>query len=655
MNQPSIPAKSYLRALGILFLLSSFIAWTVRIVFFASLTSGDKPNFLAVLSVLPRAVIFDIAFAIYAFIPFISFYVLAPPQLLRGRSFKIFFNAMAGIFLFALIFDLASEIIFMYEFNARFNFITVDYLVYTGEVIQNIWESYPIVWYLLTIFTIVFLLLRGLKNTLALEAMPTHIWRDKAYVLGTWTFLLAIAFFGINENHLLKNLPDFAAELSKNGPHALFAAYRNNQIDYDRFYSRLDLEEARRVRCQWQKEDFDATTTFANKECSLEKKISDPKPANPLNVVIVSIESMSANFMRAYGNDKNITPNLDRFTKEGLFFSNIYATGTRTVRGLEAIALSVPPTPGQSIVRRPDNEKLFSLASALRPFGYDAQFLYGGHSIFDNMKEFFESNSFEVWDKGDLAPNEIHFANAWGVCDEDLFSLALKQADAKFAKGKKFLQLIMTTSNHRPYTFPAGKINIPSNTGRDGAVKYTDFAIGDFIKRAKSHPWFNNTLFVFVADHDASVAGGEHIMPRDYKIPLIFYSPKHIPAQNLPLMGSQLDLAPTIMGILHFSYKSKFFGHNLLTAKKQRAFLATYQKISYLEGRSLLVLSPVRKTELFSLRAGDLEPEQQMGQIVWDTQPMAEQAISLYQTASLQFASGEMKEFEERKKAAKSE
>lgn len=194
-----------------------------------------------------------------------------------------------------------------------------------------------------------------------------------------------------------------------------------------------------------------------------------------------NVESLSADFLKAFGNNQNLTPYLDHAGNQSVFFTNIYATGTRTVYGLSAITLSMPPIPGNSIVRRPNNENMFSLGSVLKSKGYTNQFLYGGFGYFDNMNYFFHHNGHDIIDRSDFSDDEITFSNAWGVCDEDLFNKALSEADKLYNNNLPFFQFIMTTSNHRPFTFPEGKIDLPLYQ-RESAVKYTDYAIGNFFK-----------------------------------------------------------------------------------------------------------------------------------------------------------------------------
>ena len=183
---------------------------------------------------------------------------------------------------------------------------------------------------------------------------------------------------------------------------------------------------------------------------------------------LLSIESMGAEFLGAYGDPHGLTPHMDALARESLWFSNVYATGNRTVRGLEALALALPPTPGQSIVRRPHNEILFSLGSVFEDYGYGVMFAYGGYGYFDNMNAFFDANDYRSIDRRSIPAQDIEFENIWGVADEHLYDHVLREIDREKAAQPRrpvFVH-IMTTSNHRPFTYPPGRIDIPSGTGR---------------------------------------------------------------------------------------------------------------------------------------------------------------------------------------------
>jgi phosphoglycerol transferase MdoB-like AlkP superfamily enzyme len=265
----------------------------------------------------------------------------------------------------------------------------------------------------------------------------------------------------------------------------------------------------------------------------------------------VTVESLSASFLTRFGETRGLTPFLDGLRAESLFFERFYATGTRTVRGLEAVTLSMPPTPGRSIVKRIGRESgHWSLGRVLREHGYAARFLYGGRGYFDNMNAFFRGNGYAITDQSSVPDTQIGFANAWGMSDEDLYRQVLAEADRAAAAGMPFFFHVMTTSNHRPYTFPEGRIDIPSGSGRKGAVKYTDYALGQLFAAARERPWFDDTLFVILADHTHGAAGREALPLQRYHIPLWLYAPRHVVPGIVTQPASQVDLAPTLLGLL---------------------------------------------------------------------------------------------------------
>lgn len=359
-----------------------------------------------------------------------------------------------------------------------------------------------------------------------------------------------------------------------------------------------------------------------------------------MNVVLISVESLSADFSGTYGRKDSLTPNLDALTKDSLLFTDLWATGTRTVRGLEALSLSVPPTPGESIVKRARNEGLATLGEIFRRKGYHAQFLYGGYGAFDNMNYYFGHNGYDVHDRTDIPAAEIHQENVWGVADEDLYAMAMKRFAADFAAGKPFFAHVMTTSNHRPYTFPEGRG--PWLQGkRESAVAYTDWAIGDFLRRARAKPWFRNTLFIVTADHCASSAGKAALPAFRYRIPLWIYAPGgQVAPGRFERMTSQIDIPPTLLGLLGMDYDSQFYGIDVFQQPpgRERALLGTYQLLGYLRDGKLVQLSPHRKVD--TLQPAYVRDEAQPP--LPEDPALTLQAISHYQIAAAAFADGAM-------------
>lgn len=192
------------------------------------------------------------------------------------------------------------------------------------------------------------------------------------------------------------------------------------------------------------------------------------------------------------------------------------------------------------------------------------------------MNAFLGGNGFRVVDRTAWADGEITFANAWGAADEDTFAKVIKEADKSYASGKPFLTLLLTISNHRSYTYPSGKVSLTG--GREGGVQYADYAIGEFLRRAESKPWFDNTIFVFVADHTAGAAGDEEIDLEGHHIPWIIYAPKLVKARRIDMPVSQLDVLPTLLGLLNFDYESRFYGQDALSPDYESRFLSATSK-----------------------------------------------------------------------------
>jgi phosphoglycerol transferase MdoB-like AlkP superfamily enzyme len=243
---------------------------------------------------------------------------------------------------------------------------------------------------------------------------------------------------------------------------------------------------------------------------------------------------------------------------------------------------------------------MFSLGKVLQDNGYDTAFIYGGRGFFDNMNAFFAGNGYRTVDQSDFAAGDISFKNAWGVADEDLYRKTLQEADRTHGSGQPFFFHIMTTSNHRPYTYPEGKIAIPPGSGREGAVAYTDYALNVFMNLARTKPWYPDTLFVLVADHCAGSAGKVGLDQTKYHIPLLFFSPGRVVPGEIDKRCSQIDIAPTLLALLNIDYESYFFGEDMLTSDfRPRALIANYQKLGLLEDNNYLaMLSPGKKIEL---------------------------------------------------------
>lgn len=581
-----------------------------------------------------RGLWFDFVVASVLVAPALLYEALLPDC----RRDKRFDRALRLIWLWlaiaSLLFGAVAEFTFWLEFSTRFNFIAVDYLIYTDEVIGNIRESYPVPAILAMIALVAALASWVLRRTL----IAPGAWPGRMRMITALIALLvpALLISMANVEQMEGQHNAYAAELSGNGLFTLAAAMRRNELDYDRFYRMIDQQLA------------DATLRDIGVERkpllqSLRGDKGDPATdvipftRRPRNVILISVESLSASFVGAYGSNQNLTPNLDALARKGMQFDRVFATGTRTVRGLEALSLGTPPVPGQAIVRRPGNEHLATLGELLEHQGFATYFFYGGYGYFDNMNAYFGANDYRIIDRTDIPKDKIGFANVWGVADEVLFDQVLRTLDESAAERKPFFAHVMTTSNHRPFTYPDGRIDIPSPGGREGGVKYTDYAIGKFVRDAARKPWFADTLFVIVADHCAAVAGKTKLPVANYHVPLIFYAPQIVPSMHYSALISQIDIAPTLIEVLGKEGDDHFFGRSVFEAgpSPQRAFISNYQELGYLRDNMLTVLSPKRRVE--SYRIDPVTLESTPAQI---NPRLLREAIAYYQTAARAFKSG---------------
>ncbi|MCA8981533.1 MAG: LTA synthase family protein [Planctomycetes bacterium] len=609
------------------------VAFVTRCVLLAK-SAVDVSWDLSLVGSFVLGLVYDLCAAAWFSLPLILGLTLLPARTFGTRVGRAIMHAALFVVLVILVVSGVAEWFFWDEFSTRFNFIAVDYLVYTTEVLGNIRESYPlpaiIMGVVIAAASIHALLWRaGVPQRWMATARAD--WRSR--LRGGAACVAVVVAFGLTLS--LDRLPRFQnnynRSLAQDGPFSLFAAFWDNELDYEEFYASRPIDEAYALmRSELQEDDSRLLEEPTNG--TLRYVENAGKPQTP-NIIQITVESLSANFVGALNPSSPLTPNLDALAQKSLLFDNFFATGTRTVRGMEALTMSIPPTPGRSIVKRPDNANLFTLGSVLKSRGYDTAFLYGGYGYFDNMNAFFAGNGYRVVDRSSVASDDVTFATAWGACDEDLFRWTLREADRAAEGPDPFHFFVMTTSNHRPYAYPAGRIDLPPKTsGREGAVKYTDYAIGEFIREASTRPWFLNTVFVIVADHCASSAGKRELPLNKYHIPLLIYAPggQIAPGRDSTLM-SQMDYAPTLLGLLDWSYASRFFGHDVrrLDPDHSHALVATYQLLGHLEEDELTILQPKQSHTTYRIDMQSYEALQE----VEDAESLDE-TIAYYQVAS---------------------
>lgn len=648
-------------------LLQRFRLWWVLILVFLSISFLTRIALLlysaADLSWAPIDIIspfligflYDVVAAVYFSIPMLLVVGLVSQRFLNSRKGRIFAHAFFILNLLVLLFNALSEWLFWNEFAVRYNFIAVDYLIYTNEVWKNIQQSYPLPAILSVLALVTFISWFAIRKFIHVKSAPAGISSRIGFVFIVITVGL-LNFFLVNDGYRNFSANKLNNELAGNGLYQFGNAFRKNAMPYLDFYAQ---EDEHKVFGTLRRLLLEPGARFTgNNEADLTRHIEPAGKPEKYNVVLISIESLSAEFLgyfeeyhqRQYpevikqtmGHIPKITPTLDSLVNESIFFTNLYASGTRTVRGLEALSTGLPPTPGQSVVKRlPTSEGLFTIGQVLKQNGYECKYVYGGNSYFDNMGDFFGKNGYEVVDEDAIPADSIHHETAWGVCDEDLYTQAIKEMDKSYTDGKPFFEHIMTVSHHRPYTYPDGRVSIPPSMKlREGSLQYTDYAVDKFLKEAKNKPWFKQTIFVIIADHCASSSGRTDMPLNRYHIPAWIFAPGIVKPQKFERLTSQIDIPPTILGLLNLPYESKFFGYDMfrLESGRERLLLVNYQDIAYVKNGKMVVLSPRKEIHMYEpeFRTGNVKP------IPMDEQ-LKNEAISYFQGAAWMLDHGSFK------------
>jgi phosphoglycerol transferase MdoB-like AlkP superfamily enzyme len=536
-------------------------------------------------------------------IPLLLWLVIIPERWLRARWHRLLFLGASFVFGFIEVFLLFVEFFFFEEFKSRFNTVAVDYLLFPQEVFGNIWESYHVG---LVVFVCLLLSLGWLFA--AVRLFPRMWERPFSAKSSLACLFIVVALAGLlaptfNLKGARVSNDRTLNELANNGAVSFVAAFWTRHLDYAPFYKTLPLDEAyqraRRLLAE-------PRSQFVEDGQSIRRRFAGDTNAPRLNVVIFLEESLGSEFWGCLGRPDTLTPEMDRLAaEEGLLFTNIFACGNRTVRGMEGVLSSFPPLPGDSIVRRDRSDNVETIARVLKRDGYATVFLYGGRGVFDGMRSFTMRNGYDRFIEQKHFEHPT-FTTIWGVCDEDIFQRTVEECRALARTGQPFCATVLSVSNHKPYTYPKGRIpEDPGQKRQDYAVKYSDYALGQFFRAAKKESFWTNTVFVVIADHGARVYGKQDIPIGSYEIPLVITGPAVVKAPaRIGRLGGSLDVAPTFLGLLDRPYESLFFGRDLLRMPTEagRAFLNHNRDVGMLTRDRLVVLGLHQTSKFY---AGD--------------------------------------------------
>ncbi len=533
---------------------------------------------------------------------FLAVPLLLAPLLAHRGSARLWQGLAVGWTTLALVLILFLELSsprFITQFDIRPNRLFIEYLVYPKEVAATLWNGYRAT--VLLGFGLTILLGYALWRVLKAAASRTTMWSSRTMLLSWPVILLLVlcqirsttdhrpanpALFALTGDSMVNSLVINSAWSVLDAANSLRKEAKSSEI-----YGAMPREQ---VLAQVRAAPWLARETFPSPGLpTLHRQQAAMIRERPLNLVIVLEESLGATFVQSLGG-LPVTPELERLKGEGWWFEQLYATGTRSVRGIEAVVAGYAPTPARSVVKLSlAQQNFYTLALGLGKQGYHTEFVYGGEAHFDNMRQFFTGNGFQkVTDRGDMQPK---FEGSWGASDEDLFDKSLERLNTLHTAGKPFFTLIFSSSNHEPFEFPDGKIALhdPVKQGVNNAVKYADFALGKFIRAAKQQDYWKDTVFLIVADHDNRVYGDSLVPIKKFHIPGLILGADIQPRRIAPI-ASQIDLGPTLLSLIGVSSEHPMIGRDFArdSTTPGRALLQFDNYFTWLEGKTATILRP---------------------------------------------------------------
>ena len=552
---------------------------------------------------------FDLILMSYiAFLPAVLVSLL-PDSILK--HFKKFFNFYFIFFLFLFLLMELSTLDFINQYDTRPNRLFLDYLIYPKEVVGTLLKSYlPSL--IITIILLNSALFFALKFGKKLFYPQESNYKTKLLLFLVVSFFLFWGARGslttkrpINASNAIFCSDQMTNSLGLNSFYTVaFAAYSmKNEGDVKKYGKMDELEAYSRV-----KKYMDITEFLPGDVPFLHLQKPDVSQPN-YNVVVFLQESLGAEYVGCL-NGLPLTPELDKLSKEGLLFTNLYCTGTRSVRGIEQVTAGFLPNPSESIVKLSGSQQgFFTLADAFGRHNYDTSFIYGGMANFDNMASFFNGNGFKnIIDETDFDADGKKYAmkGTWGYSDEDL---AVKANEYYKSLGKKpFFSLMFSTSNHEPFEFPDGRIKLyeqPKNTVHN-AMKYADFSIGKFFELAKKEAYFKNTIFVVIADHNTRTYGKNLVPVNKFHIPALIIAPNIEKGITYDNLASQMDIPSTVLALSGITTKTPMVGRNLLKlpkGTKGRTIMLFHETYAFRVDDDIVILNPNAKPLQFKVKS----------------------------------------------------
>jgi phosphoglycerol transferase MdoB-like AlkP superfamily enzyme len=545
--------------------------------------------------------------------------ILSSLTIFSWKLYRYLYIVLMSFFVTFSFFMEASTPDFITEYGVRPNRFFVEYLVYPKEVLKMLCQGRALQ-LVIGLIIVVLVFLGALRIFGKIVKKEYKI--NKLVTILLLPVILAVTVFmarstlghrPINPAMVAFSTDPTINEAVLNSSYSVaFAATRmKKDKSAMEYYGKMDDEtlislvrnNSNRVSQQYEQGGKSQPTLSLNQAAYNRSK--------PLNIVILLQESFGAQFVKSLGG-LDLSPNYEKLSAEGWSFTNAFATGTRSIRGIEAVVSGFPPTPITAVVKLDKAQSnFFTLPALLKSKGYVTSFIYGGETHFDNMKTFFLGNGVQniIGENDYLNPS---FVGSWGVSDEDLYKKVNEQFKTMYASKKPFFSLVFTSSNHDPFEFPDGKIDlydVNKNT-RNNAVKYADYALGEFFKNAKKEEYYKDTIFLIIADHDSRVTGKTSVPLSNYHIPALILGADIKPKID-NRMVSQIDMAPTLLSLAGISASYPMIGQDLcINTNGGRALMQYNNNFAYMIPGKVVLFSPEKEPQTYALEklSGPLVP-----------------------------------------------
>ena len=451
----------------------------------------------------------------------------------RSMGFLVF------LFCFLLALEFIADLFFWWEFESRLNRLVFHYLLFPEEVLVFLEEQFFISLLLFPFLVLVY----GIFRLVWKEPKSFKIHRTGASLLIVSSVVILFSFQPISFSESRK-----INVMASNGWLSLLHDAVTNE---KRWHGRY-----------WNPPPYKNDSP----NIVLGEKKNDSRLENIRHVVLIIEESFGGKVWKNLELREKYLPNFSRLMEQGLYFSNLYATGSRTTRGLESILNGFPPLPGISVTQRDGYHKLPSLPRALSKNGFHNIFVYGGWPNFSNFSSYWEALGFdEQTSREDFTNTE--FETSWGVADEELFAKIRTEMGRLTDQNERVFLTALTVSYHRPFDIPEGKIGFPANSRQpEYALAYADWALGNFFSNSWNDAWFRDTLFIVVADHGPNIEGDTPIPIEGFRVPMVLYSPEHIVPGSISQVGSTMSIGVTLLGLLGIENDEGLYGDNLINA-----------------------------------------------------------------------------------------